>query len=204
MNSYMPNAPKDLALNRAFAVGIASLLVVLGCDSRTNSDNRTSVSRQEQVTPHLALAAPASASNRPEPDSAFVMTVNNDFTILPGIWVSDAKFLDQDIQDPQILGETVSEDGVRVRSWYHKSDGFEWVSTNQGMISPDGPFWISQVESSKLGASLGGKYSVGQSLGSVSGDSDLVAQNNSIGRTVQVRKGMIVKLILTSSTPPAP
>jgi hypothetical protein len=180
-----------MTLRSAFA--LIALLSALGCSPREDAARTGSASQTVQ-----SLTKPAIL------DSAAFRLHLDDMVLIPGGWVSETQFAAQDTGEPIVLGESVTDAGLRIRSWLHVGDGYAWVSTNQGMSSPDGPFWISQVESERAGASFDGEVVVGLGYPSASGDSDLVSRSGNLERTISVRDGKISKLILSAIEPPSP
>lgn len=123
-------------------------------------------------------------------------------TCEPGVWVRSAAFAKDDSADPVVLNEDVSSEGIRIRSWYHMGRHCDWVSTNKGMGSPDGPYWVSQVQSERVGACVGEKYCVGLPLEGVPSDTEIVLTRGGRELTVGVKAGKVVSLMVFSDGPP--
>lgn len=150
----------------------------------------------------LAIAAILAGAGKPTSDSSGWTLRSGSVTCEPGIWVGSASFAKDDSADPVVLNEEVSGAGIRIRSWYHMGRHCDWVSTNKGMASPDGPYWVSQVQSERIGACVGDKYCIGRDLDVAVSDTEFVVVRGSKELTVEVKAGRIVSLILFSSGPP--
>lgn len=137
-----------------------------------------------------------------KPDSSEWTLRSGPMTCEPGGWVESAAFAKDDSADPVVLNEDVSGSGIRIRSWYHLGRHCDWVSTNKGMPSPDGPYWISQVQSERLGDCVGDKYCIGGRLGKSPSDTEIVLFHGTRELTIALKRGKIVSLILSSDGPP--
>jgi hypothetical protein len=120
----------------------------------------------------------------------------------PGIWVDKATFAKLDVADPVVLNEDVDSNGIRIRWWQHLGKGFEWVSTNQGTGSPDGPYWISQVSSSQTGACFGTEWCVGQTSTAMPNDTEIVQTRNGLELSVTLEAGKVKSLLLLAKSSP--
>jgi hypothetical protein len=118
------------------------------------------------------------------------------------VWVDSASFAKFDAKDPQLVNETPTDAGY-VRSFYHQGQVCDWYSTNEGAGSPDGPYWVSQVQSDKPGACVGDKYCVGRILSGISGDTEMVVGGVEPILTVTLKAGKIQMVRLNDSVVPA-
>lgn len=122
--------------------------------------------------------------------------------VAPGIWVDKAEFAKLDVADPLVLNEDIDTNGIRIRWWQHLGKGFEWVSTNLGMDSPDGPYWISQVSSKQLGACYGTELCVGQKLTAMANDTEFTRIRNGLELNITIEAGRVKTLLLSAKTHP--
>jgi hypothetical protein len=179
-------------------LALASLLAASACSRREEG------AKPEGAKPGSAVPSVQSSPKPATTDSAAFALHIGGVAIVPGIWVADARFAAQDTSEPVVLGESVTDAGIRIRFWLHQGTGFAWVSTNQGMTSPDGPYWVSQVESDRPGAAFDSAFRVGSAFPAAAGDTDLVSRQGDLERTVSVRGGKIAKLILAALAAPRP
>ena len=181
-------------------LALATIFTISACSSKEKVASKSENPSTTQETEKPAKKnTPFDTSLIPD---AYRLHISG-FSIVPGTWVDSTAFSRQDTSEPVLLGESLSDDGIRIRSFIHLANDFEWISTNKGMPSPDGPYWISQVRSKMFGASFDSAISVGGEVLGIQGDTDLVSQSGILKRTVCVRSGKIAELMLLVQRPTA-
>jgi hypothetical protein len=177
------------------AFALAAILTSAGCAPK---DEKT----EQRTTPPVKKTVSASDSDAFPFDSTRFRLHIGSFDIQPGGWVDSTPFAAQDSSEPNVLGDSVTDSGLRIRSWLHQAKGFTWISTNQGMSSPDGPYWISQIATESEGAAFDTASTVGHRFPGSLLDTEVVLRRGNLERTVMVRRGLITGLILVAANPP--
>jgi len=147
------------------------------------------------------MTVPVQPANVQKSSSSLELDVGG-VRVAPGGWVDDATFSRLDTQEPEVMSESVSPAGVRIRWWRHQGKGFSWISTNDGMPSPDGPYWVQQVQTSQHGACAGREPCVGAKDTGKKPNAERVVKSDDRELTIRIHKGLVTELVITSEQPP--